>query len=60
MMAIAAVIGMVSVVLGLIISYHANTSGSATMAVLPIVLFFVVLVFRRLRRPAVAGSLTTG
>jgi manganese/iron transport system permease protein len=60
MMALAAVIGMVSVVFGLIISYHANTSGSATMAVLPIVLFFVVLVFRRLRRPAVAGSLTAG
>jgi ABC-type Mn2+/Zn2+ transport system permease subunit len=60
MMAVAAAIGMVSVVVGLIISYHANTSGSATMAVLPIVLFFVVLVFRRLRRPAVAGSLTTG
>jgi ABC-type Mn2+/Zn2+ transport system permease subunit len=58
MMAIAAVIGMVSVVVGLIVSYHANTSGSATMAVLPIVLFFLVLAFRRLRRPAVAGSLT--
>ena len=60
MMAVAAVIGMVSVVVGLIISYHANTSGSATMAVLPIVLFFVVLAFRRTRRPAAAGSLTAG
>jgi ABC-type Mn2+/Zn2+ transport system permease subunit len=60
MMAIAAMIGMVSVVVGLIISYHANTSGSATMAVLPIVLFFVVLAIRRLRRPAVAGSSTAG
>jgi ABC-type Mn2+/Zn2+ transport system permease subunit len=60
MMAVAAVIGMVSVVAGLVISYHADTSGSATMAVLPIVCFFVVLAFRRLRRPAVAGSLTTG
>jgi ABC-type Mn2+/Zn2+ transport system permease subunit len=60
MMAVAAVIGMVSVVVGLIISYHANTSGSATMAVLPIVLFFVVLAFRRGRRPAAAGSLTAG
>jgi manganese/iron transport system permease protein len=43
MMAVAALIGVVSVVTGLIISYHANTSGSATMAVVPIVLFFVVL-----------------
>lgn len=43
MMAVAAVIGIFSVVVGLIISYHANTSGSATMAVVPIVLFFAVL-----------------
>jgi ABC-type Mn2+/Zn2+ transport system permease subunit len=60
MMAVAAVLGMVSVVVGLIISYHANTSGSATMAVLPIVLFFFVLAFRRMRRAAAAGSLTAG
>jgi len=43
MMAVAALIGIFSVVVGLIISYHANTSGSATMAVVPIVLFFAVL-----------------
>jgi len=43
MMAVAALIGVFSVVVGLIISYHANTSGSATMAVVPIVLFFAVL-----------------
>jgi ABC-type Mn2+/Zn2+ transport system permease subunit len=55
MMAVAAAIGMVSVVLGLIISYHANTSGSATMAVLPIVLFFVVLGLKWVRRPAPAA-----
>jgi zinc/manganese transport system permease protein/manganese/iron transport system permease protein len=54
MMLTAAVIGMLSVVLGLVLSYHADTSGSATMAVLPIVLFFVVLAVRRLRRPAPA------
>ena len=46
MMAVAALIGVFSVVAGLIISYHANTSGSATMAVIPIVLFFVVLTAR--------------
>ena len=34
------------VVAGLIISYHANTSGSATMAVIPIALFFIVLTVR--------------
>jgi ABC-type Mn2+/Zn2+ transport system permease subunit len=43
MMAVAALIGVFSVVAGLIISYHANTSGSATMAVVPIALFFLVL-----------------
>ncbi len=43
MMLTAAAIGLASVVLGLIISYHAGTSGSATMALIPIVLFFVVL-----------------
>lgn len=43
-MAMGAVIGVLSVVTGLVISYHADTSGSATMAVVPIVLFFLVLV----------------
>jgi manganese/iron transport system permease protein len=54
MMVTSAVIGMVSVVLGLIVSYYANTSGSATMAVIPIVLFFVVLAFKSIRRQAPA------
>jgi ABC-type Mn2+/Zn2+ transport system permease subunit len=49
-MATAAVIGVLSVGSGLIISYHANTSGSATMAVVPIILFFIVLVVRSARR----------
>jgi len=39
----AAAIGVASVAAGLMISFHANTSGSATMAVIPVVLFFVVL-----------------
>jgi ABC-type Mn2+/Zn2+ transport system permease subunit len=43
MMAVAALIGAVSVFVGLVISYHADTSGSATIAVVPIVLFFVIL-----------------
>jgi len=42
-MVTATMIGLVSVAIGLIISYHANTSGSATMAVVPVVLFFIVL-----------------
>ncbi|MGB7861057.1 MAG: zinc ABC transporter permease AztB [Acidimicrobiia bacterium] len=42
-MGLAALIGVASVVLGLVISFHLNTAGSATMALVPIVLFFAVL-----------------
>jgi manganese/iron transport system permease protein len=52
MMVTAASIGIVSVVLGLVVSYYANTSGSATMAVIPIVFFFAVLAAKTLRRPS--------
>lgn len=48
MMAVAAGLGVVSVAIGLMVSYHANTSGSATMAVTPIVLFFLVLTTKSL------------
>ncbi len=48
-MLLAALIGVLSVAVGLIVSYYADTSGSATMAVMPIVLFFVVLGARSLR-----------
>lgn len=51
MMGTAAGIGIFSVVAGLVTSYYADTSGSATMAVIPILLFFVVLGFKSLRRP---------
>jgi ABC-type Mn2+/Zn2+ transport system permease subunit len=56
MMATAGAIGVLSVAVGLIVSFHANTSGSATMAVIPIVLFFVVLTVKSLRRPAPVAS----
>jgi manganese/iron transport system permease protein len=46
MMVTAAAIGVLSVAGGLVVSYHADTSGSATMAVIPIVLFFIVLAVR--------------
>ena len=58
-MLVAALIGVFSVAAGLIISYHADTSGSATMAVVPIVLFFIVLTARSLagsRRGVVSGK----
>jgi ABC-type Mn2+/Zn2+ transport system permease subunit len=55
-MLLAAAIGVLSVWVGLIISYHANTSGSATMAVMPIALFFVVLAWRSLTSVRRAGN----
>jgi ABC-type Mn2+/Zn2+ transport system permease subunit len=47
---------------GLIVSYYANTSGSATMAVIPVVLFFAVLTFRSQQRtqPALSSPDSTG
>ena len=39
-------IGVVSVAVGLVVSYHADVSGSAAMAGTPIALFFVVLFVR--------------
>ena len=54
MMVTAAAIGALSAAAGLVISYHAGTSGSATMALVPIVLFFIVLMAtsRRRARPS--------
>lgn len=56
MMATAALIGVFSVAAGLIISFHANTAGSATMAVVPVVLFFLVLTVKSLRGRADAAT----
>jgi len=48
MMIYSAIIAFFSVWLGLTLSYHLGTAGSATMALVPIVLFFVVLGITRL------------
>ena len=50
MMALAAVIAVVSVWLGLTLSYHWDTAASATMALIPVVVFFAVLSATKLRR----------
>lgn len=47
MMVGAAVLSIVSVWLGLVISYHLGTAASATMAVIPVALFFVMLPFSK-------------
>jgi ABC-type Mn2+/Zn2+ transport system permease subunit len=51
MMLASALIGVLSVAVGLVISYHADTSGSATMAVVPVALFFAVLALTSIGRP---------
>jgi len=48
MMVVAAGIGGFSVWLGLTLSYYLGTAASATMALVPIVLFFVVLALKQL------------
>jgi ABC-type Mn2+/Zn2+ transport system permease subunit len=48
MMALAAIIALLSVWIGLTISYWLGTAGSATMALVPIVLFFIFLIGKRL------------
>ena len=50
MMFTAMVLGAFSVTLGLILSFHWNTAASATMALVPIVLFFVVLAVQAVLR----------
>lgn len=58
MFAVSVLIAIVSVWLGLLLSYHLGTAGSATMALVPIVGFFLVLgavsLSGRLRRPTPA------
>lgn len=46
MMLTACGIGIGSVFIGLILSYHLDTAGSATMAIVPVICFFVVLTLR--------------
>jgi manganese/iron transport system permease protein len=55
MMVVGAVVGVVSVWLGLTISYHFGTAASATMALVPIVLFFALLGAKNLTRLFVRG-----
>jgi len=50
MMLISVVIALFSVWLGLTLSYYLNTAGSATMAIVPVVLFFIVLAMTKARQ----------
>ena len=57
-MVVASLIGVLSVVAGLIVSYHLGTPASATIALTPIVLFFIALTLQsqRYRRGLVAAT----
>jgi len=50
MMATSVAIGVASVFIGLLVSFHAGTSGSATVAVVPVAIFFVVLAAKSVTR----------
>ena len=47
MMAVAALLGIVAVVIGLLVSWHANTAAGATIATVAVATFFVVLAIRQ-------------
>lgn len=47
MMGVAVVVAVLSVAAGLVISYYAGTAASATMAIVPVVVFFVTLAATR-------------
>jgi ABC-type Mn2+/Zn2+ transport system permease subunit len=55
LMMVAALVGVISVWLGLTISYHFGTAASATMALVPIVMFFALLGAKNLTRVLVRG-----
>ncbi|MFV0306410.1 MAG: zinc ABC transporter permease AztB [Desertimonas sp.] len=59
-MATAVVFGWLSVVVGLTVSYHADTAASASVAAAAVLLFFVVLAVTEVARlPAVAGRFSS-
>jgi ABC-type Mn2+/Zn2+ transport system permease subunit len=49
MMAISVAVSLLSVWLGLLLSFHLGTAGSATMALVPVLLFFLTLAATRVR-----------
>jgi manganese/iron transport system permease protein len=55
MMAVAGLIGVIAVWLGLTLSYYLGTAASATMALVPIVAFFVVLTAKSLLKSVRVG-----
>lgn len=58
MMVLAAIVGVMSVWLGLTISYHYGTAASATMALVPIVAFFALLGVKNATRLLTRGVAT--
>lgn len=59
-MAMAVLLGSVSVVVGLLISYHHSTAGGATISGVAVALFFLALIARELTTLARAHRMRTG
>lgn len=59
MMVTAALIGVVSVWAGLVISYYMGTAASATMALIPVIVFFIILLLKRLIAATTKTSVVT-
>ena len=59
MMVTAALIGVVSVWAGLVISYYMGTAASATMALIPVIVFFIILLLKRLIAASTKTSVVT-
>jgi len=56
MMAVAMLVGVVSTYIGLLCSYHFDLAAGASVVLSSVVIFFVVLVARSLRRPVTIGA----
>ena len=56
MMATAVGLGILAVITGLLISWHADTAAGATMAGMSVVIFFLVLAIRAPVRARLAGN----
>lgn len=56
MMAVAMLVGVVSTYIGLSCSYHFDLAAGASVVLSSVVIFFVVLVARSLRRPVTIGA----
>jgi zinc/manganese transport system permease protein len=56
MMAVAALLGALSVAGGLLLSYHYDLAAGATIVLVEVAVFFVTLAVQAIRRPALRAA----